>query len=547
MASAPTQEMLAMTKAKIADELRNSRPLNLYLRSRGHSFGRLCEKVVALLRAKKDLYQRVPKNAEPMVNAVWLLLLNLLYVRYSDPSRYVAVSMRVTVRRHGFGYRPFRRVLTALCELGYITKHRGYWNKVTGKGYCTRIRATAQLSALATGYGIRPHMIEQKGPHRTLEMRWGKDRGKKPRRWPRDPDSQALKATMKANLKRINQALSESFIGLHVPDDTLHEINRELRAKGSRTFGSLISVARPRPEASWVDFYRKGLFRIFNDGSTSFGGRFYGGWWAAIPRTYRKHIHIATHYDFPMWTVECDYSSMHPRLAYAEAGVQPPEDCYHIPEVPRGQEQREYIKTALLVLLNASTRDAAIRAVRRTLSEDFSEWWRNNRPGETRPKMTEEQLVPIGCPGIQDLLTLIERAHEPITSCLGTDAGKRLMNTDSRIAERVMLRMIDAGSIALPVHDSFLVPKGEQGHLRQVMQESFQEVTGTQSQITEDETELDTYRREVGDKGEDPLGDLVATQVEEDHRYSVYYDLRRDWMDQMRTRWHRAQNQPHRT
>ena len=36
------------------------------------------------------------------------------------------------------------------------------------------------------------------------------------------------------------------------------------------------------------------------------------------------------------------------------------------------------------------------------------------------------------------------------------------MYEESKIAEQVMLRLIHRGTVALPIHDSFIVPKGQE-------------------------------------------------------------------------------------
>ena len=59
------------------------------------------------------------------------------------------------------------------------------------------------------------------------------------------------------------------------------------------------------------------LHRVFNQGSFSLGGRFYGGWWQNIPAECRAAITIN---GDP--TIEMDYPRLHPTLLYDELGLE---------------------------------------------------------------------------------------------------------------------------------------------------------------------------------------------------------------------------------
>ena len=57
------------------------------------------------------------------------------------------------------------------------------------------------------------------------------------------------------------------------------------------------------------------LYRVFNRGRFSLGGRFYGAWWQNIPAEERANIRING-----ADTVELDYPRLHPTLLYSLAG-----------------------------------------------------------------------------------------------------------------------------------------------------------------------------------------------------------------------------------
>ena len=56
-------------------------------------------------------------------------------------------------------------------------------------------------------------------------------------------------------------------------------------------------------------------------------------------------------------------------------------------------------------------------------------------------------------------------------------AGLRLMNIDSRICDYVIADFVKTDTPILTVHDSFIIPIGEEDRLNQLMKEAFNEVT----------------------------------------------------------------------
>ena len=92
--------------------------------------------------------------------------------------------------------------------------------------------------------------------------------------------------------------LERHAILLYVPDTELILIKRRMKKKD--------------PKKGTVDFSKKYVRRIFNQGSFKKGGRFYGGFWQKIPREYRKFIRI--NYKE---VVELDYSGLHINMLYA--------------------------------------------------------------------------------------------------------------------------------------------------------------------------------------------------------------------------------------
>ena len=189
------------------------------------------------------------------------------------------------------------------------------------------------------------------------------------------------------------------------------------------------------------------VVRIFNKNMDR-GGRLYGlgSSWQNIPATERTRISMDGES-----VVELDYSTLHPSLLYAEVGALPPQDCYAIANWPR-----PLVKKALLVLINASNLHQA-----RVYLAHCGEMAALGPNDEQDALHTASRVI-----------ADIKRIHQPIAKFFHTDAGARLMRVDSDLAVAVMSRLMRQGILALPVHDSFLVPARHADALEDAMLES---------------------------------------------------------------------------
>jgi hypothetical protein len=183
------------------------------------------------------------------------------------------------------------------------------------------------------------------------------------------------------------------------------------------------------------------VYRVFNNGSFQLGGRFYGTWWQGVPKVIRQKLTINGE---PV--VEPDFEAHHIRMLYAEAGLPPPAGPYEV-----GSWQRDQVKLALLILINALNGRSAIGAIMKECGLDIAS----------------------ACRLVQD----IKRRHAPISEFFHSDAGRRLQCLDAEIAEKVMLSMTRRGITVLGIHDSFVAPARHEGLVREVMEKAFAEVT----------------------------------------------------------------------
>jgi hypothetical protein len=223
---------------------------------------------------------------------------------------------------------------------------------------------------------------------------------------------------MLRDMERINEFLATLDLWLDAPDIT-------------RTAHHLI-----------VDgaYYRQttpALYRVFNRGSFSFGGRFYG-WWQSLPRGRRRQLVLNGEA-----VVEPDFEQMHVSMLYAMSGQRLEGDAYETGEFPR-----EHGKLAFNVALNARTRQGAIAA------------------------LTKKPNWPYAHKETSSLIEVLKRRNAPIAEYLHADIGICLMRTDSNITRDVMKACARENIPALPVHDSVLTSPHHEGRIAEIMEAS---------------------------------------------------------------------------
>jgi len=247
-------------------------------------------------------------------------------------------------------------------------------------------------------------------------------------------DSRELNA-MRRNVDAINQRLSRTWIDLYISDETLLDLNQRM---GSNESGP-------------IDFHRKHLQRIFNNKKFLCGGRFYHGWWQEVPKEMREHIRINGES-----TVEIDFTGVHYCIFYRDVPGGAPADPYRVPGVLT-ESDRNIAKKALNAMVNASSRKAAVGAVRRE-----SQKW----------------PLPKAYANAGQLVSALVEMHKPIAHLFFTGEGLAAQRIESQIAERILLRLAEDGIPVLPVHDSFVIAERHAARLCAEMLEAFEAITG---------------------------------------------------------------------
>jgi len=185
--------------------------------------------------------------------------------------------------------------------------------------------------------------------------------------------------------------------------------------------------------------------RIFAKGRLDKGGRFYGGWWQQIPSGYRSFIRIDGE---P--TVELDFGATVVTLLYSMRKVPLPPDPYDLGINPKGDPQiRDIIKMFIIAWLYSSRQYG----------------------------LAKDELAILGL-SQKELRNLVKEKHHLIKDDFGTGVGLGLMFTESKIARRILMKMLVKNIPVLGIHDGFITQAKHRDFLCKTMMDSFKFVTG---------------------------------------------------------------------
>jgi hypothetical protein len=184
------------------------------------------------------------------------------------------------------------------------------------------------------------------------------------------------------------------------------------------------------------------LYRVFNNSSFKQGGRYYGGDWQTYSKRERPKIMINGQVS-----TELDFNCLHITLLYFKKGKNYNEDAYSIKDY-KGTTNRNLIKLAVVIALNSSSKQAAIKAI--------------------RYKITKEKLKV----DPTDLLEKILKKHALIQEYFfKQEIGSHLQFQESRIATIILEKSLKYQKklIILPIHDGFICQKIYEKRLKQLM------------------------------------------------------------------------------
>jgi hypothetical protein len=457
-------------------------PLNDRLYSDSAALRAIALRLTDEIEADPIRLRRMRGTAHAMtVRYVSCLITNFLVLWLIAPTRRLTIPRDSTAYADSpYSYGIARAAVDYLAAFGYLSHARGYYDRAEGSGKVTQFWPTGRFNKILATLDHIAIAIRERKP--LVWIRQSKRTTKDQRRecaacqalkapqsaeycakhrelrpalpWPKEYAS--CKSRYVATLRRINKALASQYQAVRGPD-------------------ALIRDALSKCETP-INIFASQMHRVFTN-SPQLGGRFAGAWWFSIPNQRRYQLRglimMAKPGDKPARCVELDFEGMHARMLYARVGV----ECVSDPYKLHTGAPRKLVKGVFLKLINASSPESAMKAVRRKIRKElYPEWLENNPAPPHAPKNTDEKIALIwpGCPPLAQVVSDILAKHQPIARYLGTGAGWQLMFADAEIAEGIMLQMLDeTGICPLPVHDSFIVPEHLEGKLREIMQRQF--------------------------------------------------------------------------
>ncbi|TYR33707.1 hypothetical protein FY036_06525 [Mesorhizobium microcysteis] len=386
--------------------LNHSRPLGLHTWSDYPAVDALTDTIYA------DHFG--PKQSTVRRKLLRLVLLELYLAWTTDPTLKLTVSRNNNDyprdRYNGMGItKTIIDVINILRDAGLIRQAIGFNDRLSSKGYISRIWPTGKLTAMFGQAGFEPEDIDTHHRQETIVLNRPSSKPKVNERIDYDDTEETHR--MRALLGEYNSLLARTDIGIPSRDTNPHD---------------------------------KFVYRVFNRGSFEMGGRFYGGWWQDCSKAERALITIDAEE-----TIELDFPGMLPTLLYAEAGIdywsEVGSDPYTLVDPPASVASiatREFCKTLFHAAVNAENETSALRSVL----------------GKGQ-KLTH----------LRQILDLLKEKHRPIADSFGTGCGHEMMNKESKIAERIIEHFTQKGIPVLTVHDSYIVAWGYRHGLQEVM------------------------------------------------------------------------------
>ena len=382
------------------------------------------------------------------------VVLNLLAAYTEHPEMFVRCSMRPVnykaksrYNKHGIS-KNIITIIKAMKATGLVSELAiGYLYRSFNEGKLTRIRAGRPLVELFQKHlGPNPKEVEIVRHHEEILLKLPKaDQNKGESKYMEYADDTAT-STIRSVVQHINSRLQDHDIYLGLNEAEL-ELLATIFKKNNPTFNGMEDEEIP-----YFNTTNDKLHRVFNEGSFEMGGRFYGHWAQSIlARIYPFRCRLFIDNE-PV--VELDYSNLHPHMLYSlEEKTAPVGDLYTLKGVD--PVKRPVVKKLFNAMLNASSIDSGIKAIRKKPPEGFT--------GITTAELKE-------------IAEKILAKHTPISHHFGTGVGLKLQYKDSCIAEGIMLDLDRRDIVCIPIHDSFIVQTKYEESLREAMAEQYRRV-----------------------------------------------------------------------
>lgn len=379
--------------------------------------------------------------------------------------------------------------VNALRSMGYIEQWNGYYDRGKKKGKRTRIWATEKLLKELRGFSViiasgNPSWDEDEFDDMTTitsndfeRVQYTtpiilKDDKKKMIEYRETKKILAAKnflqkynEFMESNSVTIpSSSLSSSSLSHHIPVPSSPEYHQQdctiIQEQRYAVSGTLPILGIVDPKCLYIIKLDCRLYRVFNNGNFTEGGRFYGATYQGLSEEQRKAIQINGNS-----TVEIDFRAFHVMMLYHLEKIDYQGDPYIA--VSRVKYLRDPIKKLMQMIINAETQRKAIEAFNKYLYEN--------------PEV-RNVLYPDGLDGIE-LMKMIQRTHKPIEKYFNTGIGVKLQFIDSNIAEAILKHFMNKNVVCLCIHDSFIVEGKYKDELEGLMKQEYKKELGFTPQL----------------------------------------------------------------
>ena len=374
---------------------------------------------------------------------------------------------------YGLNHYTFRLTIgwvETLLREGYLNQVIGFYNPESGEGKRSRINASEKL--ISSLNEIKNNKENFSSLHYTKNILL-KDKDKRLIKY--SPSGRLIE---KINfLNEYNELIRGSEIISQVNINTLSQLNHSLLSDNSfisfyhaLQIEAFLCRGLPTPTAIPLIITLDNnlmlnkkidgqIYRVFNQGKFTRGGRFYGGSYQQLNESDRARILIN---NLPV--IEVDYSAFHLNMLYNLTGKQFNEDPYSAVDKP---EIRPILKVLCLIVINSQNKSQALKALRDVIQKNW-EFLKLKRIYRLDEK---------------ELLRKFESVHAGISNYFCSGIGLKLMYKDSEIAESVLKHFTKKEIPCLCVHDSFIVPVQHNEEMKQVMNDIYKKLIGFDAKL----------------------------------------------------------------
>lgn len=318
----------------------------------------------------------------------------------------------------------------ALVQFGWLEMVPAHYDAETGKRSRTRVRPTTPFLDWMVQHGLvfayHPTGVKKAKALADAELlqvsRRGQDGTKQKR-----PLARSLEGEERI-LPELNLALMKQRLACPLTSYSQYAAAYDFRS------------GKPRFSLEG----QKNVYRVFSE-EDGRAGRLYGHWVQRLPKEFRQQLTINR-----KPAAELDYGGMQMALLYARTGRPMPdtEDLYAVPGY-----RREDMKAVLVRSVGTASRQEALRALRKMLVD------------EGRHSQGREAELYDAFWGFHEGLSPHQHGNEAVWA--------ELQALDSRLALRVLGRLLEQGVTAIPIHDSFLVEERYADLTAEVMKQEF--------------------------------------------------------------------------